>query len=90
MKQQYREWGEYKYLGNLGSSPIRSLLKLKDLESENDADKRAGTFGYGAGDKKVDKMILSSGINFSSDINIDKYRESLLQIYIIRKIGYVQ
>ncbi|TGM56890.1 RHS repeat-associated core domain-containing protein [Leptospira vanthielii] len=88
--QQYREWGEYKYLGNLASSPIRNKLNYPDLESENDADRRAGTFGYGAGNKKVVNMILLNSSNAVKGIGIDKYGERLIQMFVITEVlGYM-
>ncbi|TGK87909.1 hypothetical protein EHQ24_01480 [Leptospira noumeaensis] len=87
--QQYREWGVHKYMGNLGSSPLRNLLNYPELESENDADKRAGTFGYGAGTKKSNYMIALNILNSMRGISPDKYNERLIQIFMIQQIGYI-
>ncbi|WP_338127429.1 RHS repeat-associated core domain-containing protein [Leptospira bandrabouensis] len=88
--QQYREWGVHRYMGNLASSPIRNLLNYPELESENDADKRAGTFDYGAGEKKVFNMILFNSSNAVKGIDTDRYGERLNQIFIIIEVfGYI-
>ncbi|WP_040506514.1 hypothetical protein [Leptospira wolbachii] len=84
----HKEWGEYKYLGNLASSPIRNLLNYPELESENCADKRAGAFGYGVGEKKYKYALIA----YSSNINIcsiNANADMLMQFIIICRLGYI-
>ncbi|WP_232227726.1 RHS repeat-associated core domain-containing protein [Leptospira wolbachii] len=84
--QQYREWGVHRYMGNLASSPIRNLLQLKELESENGADKGAGAFGYGAR-RKIGKSITAT-IFLSSDYQ-SRFSRYLEFIIITDYVGYV-
>ncbi|EMY68725.1 hypothetical protein [Leptospira vanthielii] len=57
--QQYREWGAYKYMSNLGTSPFGR----GEAVGENEADRRAGTFAYDVNSRKRFRSILFSVSN---------------------------
>ncbi|EMY68826.1 hypothetical protein [Leptospira vanthielii] len=72
--QQYREWGAYKYLSNLGSSPFRR----GEAVGENEADRRAGTFAYDVNENKI-LLPLSNFSNSTGDGRVVFY------IYLAQK-----
>ncbi|WP_040506506.1 hypothetical protein [Leptospira wolbachii] len=58
-----------------------------ELESENKADKRAGTFGYGVGERKYKYAFIAypSNVNIYS---INANADMLIQFIIIDRLGY--
>ncbi|EMY68780.1 hypothetical protein [Leptospira vanthielii] len=74
--QQYREWGAFKYMSNLGTSPYRN-----DPVGENETDRRAGTFAYDVNKDKRRYSLLLRYVNYSSQ-SLDGQNALIIMIYL--------
>ncbi|MCW7492380.1 hypothetical protein ND861_06910 [Leptospira sp. 2 VSF19] len=78
--QQYKEWGPYRYLSVLGSSPAGG-----GGVGENDADLRGGTFAYNA--TYTNRMLSGFALAFRPGASYDYNSRQAMTLFIY--LGYM-
>ncbi|MCG9873773.1 MAG: RHS repeat-associated core domain-containing protein, partial [Leptospiraceae bacterium] len=91
--KQYKENGPEWYMQSLGSSPIKNLSSDNGVPAENDADRRAGTFSYGASSRVIDNLYYISLLRMiqarTSQERIKNFQDIIILRYYVKDIGYI-